>query len=392
MKISVITMLRFHLFNLVEELSKFDNEISLHTAWRSEDARKRFMFEKIKINGHWFFGGMIYINQNFIHRQIKSSILKVINYIFSKYSVRQIPVNTDKIILCTTHYYPIIKTLKKYKAEIIIDHGSLHPRFEKKIMDKENKEYGFSSTGNEYNHWIGDWIEKECRYADKIFVCSNLAKKTFIDQGVEKNKVFVNKLGVRIDEFSLGMKSYEIDKNDVNIIIVGAVTPKKGIHRLIEALELLEKYNFRIKCAGALPEDTNLKNILNKKRKNINIDLIGKVPQSQLKTYYQAADLFILPSLFDGFGMVTTQALASGTIAAVSQSAGSSELIIDEKNGFIIPDITDPEASSEIIEKIICLPVLKRKKIAEHARHTMKVLDGWGNYGKCVNKNLMNNV
>ena len=96
--------------------------------------------------------------------------------------------------------------------------------------------------------------------------------------------------------------------------------------------------------------------------------------------------------LFDGFGMVTTQALASGTIAAVSQSAGSSELIIDEKNGFIIPDITDPEASSEIIEKIICLPVLKRKKIAEHARHTMKDLDGWGNYGKCVNKNLMNNV
>ncbi len=60
--------------------------------------------------------------------------------------------------------------------------------------------------------------------------------------------------------------------------------------------------------------------------------------------------------------MVTTQALASGTITAVSQTAGSSELIIDEKNGFIIPDITDPEASSEIIEKIICLPALKRKK------------------------------
>ncbi len=52
---------------------------------------------------------MIYINQNFIHRQIKSSILKMINYIFSKYSVRQIPVNADKIILCTTHYYPIIE-------------------------------------------------------------------------------------------------------------------------------------------------------------------------------------------------------------------------------------------------------------------------------------------
>ncbi len=68
--------------------------------------------------------------------------------------------------------------------------------FEKKIMDKENKEYGFSNMGIEYNHWIGDWLEKECRYADKIFVCSNLAKKTFIDQGIEKNKVFVNKLGL----------------------------------------------------------------------------------------------------------------------------------------------------------------------------------------------------
>ena len=50
MKISVITMLRFHLFNLVEELSKFDNEISLHTPWRSEDAHKRFTFWTIKIN------------------------------------------------------------------------------------------------------------------------------------------------------------------------------------------------------------------------------------------------------------------------------------------------------------------------------------------------------
>ena len=55
-------------------------------------------------------------------------------------------------------------------------------------MSNENKIFNFKKSGNEEKAWINDWLKLEFDSADKIFVCSELAKKTFIIEVCQRKK------------------------------------------------------------------------------------------------------------------------------------------------------------------------------------------------------------
>ncbi len=386
-------MLRFHIFNQAGELEKIPgNNIRLYTAWPSSIAKKKHDLEHIDINGFWFFGILLFLSQKIPLGFLQSTILKLINYKFARYAFKKLSPSADKIIFSSTHLYPNLVAIKQLNAEIIIDHGSLHPKYEMDLMQQENKKYNFRTSGNESRSWLNSWLSKEFAAADKIFVCSDLAKDTFIKYGVKPDKVYVNRLGVNLNQFiAPSIRDYKIKRELVKILCVGAVVPRKGIHRLIDSLNAIKDYKFKIKCVGALPKDNSLKRILNKKYNNISIDLIGPVDQSELINYYLDTDLFILPSICDGFGMVTTQAMASKTICLISESAGSKELINDGNNGFLIPDVRDKKEFAKILSKVLKLSPLEREEIASNAHKTVSSLSGWTEYGLSVHNNLKKN-
>ncbi len=387
MKICIVTMLRFHLFNQADELGKIENnKVELHTAWNANIANKKFFLNHIKVNGYWIFGIFLYLS-------LHSYLLKRINYQFARYVYKRLSTNIDKIIFCSTHLFPNINLIKDISSEIVVDHGSLHPNFEMNLMKKENKKYNFSESGNEQKSWIRNWLQEEFEYADKIFVCSALAKKTFIDEGLPEDKIYVNKLGVSLEQFvSSKTRAYDIESNNVNILCVGAVIPRKGIHRLIEALKLVEGYKFTVTCVGTKPKDPSLKKILDNPGHNISVVLTGPIEQSKLSHYYTKTDIFILSSICDGFGMVTPQAMASKSVCLVSNNAGSRELIKDNHNGFIIPNVLDSQIFSQLIYRVLKLTSKERQEIANEASRTVCSLLGWSKYGNDVHKNLIKNV
>ena len=326
--------------------------------------KKKFSLQHIKIYGYWFFGGLLYITQKIPITYIRSFFLKIINFYFARYAFTKLPNNVKKVIFCSTHLFPNIDLIKNINSEIIVDHGSLHPNYETNLMSNENKIFNFKKSGNEEKAWINDWLKLEFDSADKIFVCSELAKKTFIIEGVPEKKICVNKLGVNLKEFSLSNhRSYDINKLNVNILCVGAVIPRKGIHRLIDALKLIDEYNFTINCVGTSPKDKALIKILDNPGKNISVVLAGPVDQSKLNEFYLKTDLFILSSICDGFGMVTPQAMATKTVCIISSNAGSHELINDNKNGFIISDVRNAKSYSQLVSKVLKLDANQRKKL-----------------------------
>jgi glycosyltransferase involved in cell wall biosynthesis len=67
------------------------------------------------------------------------------------------------------------------------------------------------------------------------------------------------------------------------------------------------------------------------------ITISGTVPRSQLYEIYHQSDVFVFPTLCDGFGMVVTEAFAQGLPVIATDRAGASDLIQHGKNGFIIP-------------------------------------------------------
>ena len=92
---------------------------------------------------------------------------------------------------------------------------------------------------------------------------------------------------------------------------------------------------------------------------------LGKRSQSSLPYYYSAADVLIMPSHYESFGMVALEAMACGTPVVASQVGGLAFLIQDGVTGFVVPG-GDPVALSERLTELISQPDL-RKRLGEQA-------------------------
>ena len=81
------------------------------------------------------------------------------------------------------------------------------------------------------------------------------------------------------------------------------------------------------------------------------VQFLGFIEPVDLPCVYAGADVFVLPSLEDTFGVVATEALASGLSVICSQYAGFSTFLTDGQNGFII----DPENHDQLAERMLRL-------------------------------------
>lgn len=157
------------------------------------------------------------------------------------------------------------------------------------------------------------------------------------------------------------------------ILFVGTLEPRKNVARLIRAFA-------RAKRAARLPHKLALIGARGWKyaavdetiaRENIADDVIfvGYVPQDELPRWYQAADLFVYPSLYEGFGMPPLDALASGTPVVTSNAASLPEVGGDAAIQ-IAPE--DMDALTDAIVRALTDQDLRAQMIARglaHAAH-----------------------
>ena len=194
----------------------------------------------------------------------------------------------------------------------------------------------------------------------------NLAHKTD-----SKQEIGVIYNGIDIDEF----KADTLIKEEGKIYLtVGAtrVTTRKGIDYLIEAVDLLkEKFpNIFLEIMG----EGDAKNDLENKTKNLGLEkkvkFLGRVPREKTFSYYQKADIFVLPSLNEGMSNAMLEALSSGLPIVATNTGGADELVRDGVNGSIVK-MKDARDLAEKLEKIISNKELREqmgresRKIAE---------------------------
>jgi glycosyltransferase involved in cell wall biosynthesis len=102
----------------------------------------------------------------------------------------------------------------------------------------------------------------------------------------------------------------------VQLLSVGAVVPRKGFDILITALAPLAELKWRLTIAGDLTRDfvtaAKLQAEIAQHKLTGHIDLLGAVPHEQLASLYSSADVFVLASHFEGYGMAYAEAMAHG--------------------------------------------------------------------------------
>lgn len=158
----------------------------------------------------------------------------------------------------------------------------------------------------------------EWKYADLILCPSNFVFNLLIRAGVKESKLKLINYGVNIAPFEKGWKKNRVydSANKLKILFVGEVGVRKGAAYLLEAIKQL---NIKYECRFV---GTNL---LNKKIENKNVEIVGVVDKSKIADYFLWADVFVIPSLFEGSATVIYEATASGLPVIASENSGPPE-------------------------------------------------------------------
>jgi glycosyltransferase involved in cell wall biosynthesis len=135
-------------------------------------------------------------------------------------------------------------------------------------------------------------------------------------------------------------------QSGIVFLFVGGLIPRKGLHLLLEACRLLQQRGYRhytLLVAGEGPERGRLEQLCQAYDLGPIVRWLGRVEYGHLGAIFQRADVCILPTLEDTWGMVVLEAMAAGKPMICSTWAGACELVIDGENGYHI-DPRQPES------------------------------------------------
>ena len=263
------------------------------------------------------------------------------------------------------------KKAKRNGAKVICDMREEHPQFQEDLLSEEARILGidFTVPGTSYKNRILEELD----LADFVFCPSAYAKRTFVEQGIDEDKIIVCPYGVDTEAFAAPRT--EQDRNEFTILFLGHICMRKGIHHLLEGYKKAGLKNARLVLAG--PVDPAFRPILQQYEGLF--EEVGRIPHSQIHLWYQQADVFVIPSLADAYPLVALEAMSTGLPIIVSENTGTAGIIKNNENGFVVPIRDAPSVS----DKLTYL-YENRDKCAEMglaASATVKTLN-WDNYQK----------
>ncbi len=250
-----------------------------------------------------------------------------------------------------------LKFLKNKKPIIFTAHGFFHSK--KAALFK--KMHNITKGG----------LLKKATYCTAL---TKLERKQYLGRGVKKEKIKIVPDGVDLKQFetktALNLKK-KYSKNKKIVLYIGGLHESKGLQYVVRAIKDLD-VKFLIFGVDRGYEK-KLRKLVHELGLDEKVVFGGFVDESSKAKIYSIADVFVLFSEWEGFGLVLIEAMASGKPAIVSDRGALPFLVKNGKNGLIVkyPDIEKLKLSLESLLK----DDVKRKKIGKEAKKFSKKFD-----------------
>lgn len=296
----------------------------------------------------------------------------------------------------------LVKILKKEKIQIVHAHWLLPNALILVLVRKLFRlDFKILATIHGSDFWgfdnrIGNSLKKyTLNNIDALTVVSNAIKEKVAEFGYKK-EISVYPMGIDTTLFAPDKKDDAL-KASLQIIgpfllFVGIIVEQKGIRHLIQAMpEVLNKFpDAKLVVIG----EGNLKNEMIELSKQLKIKesviFKGLIPHTELPPYFATADIFVLPSFSEGFGLVIIEAMSCKTIAVTSNLKVIHDIISENETGFYFEEIM----ADSISEKIILLlhRLNEYENVKEKARmHVIEKFDWqivFNNYSNIITNNI----
>ena len=163
----------------------------------------------------------------------------------------------------------------------------------------------------------------------------------------------------------------------LHLLCVAAIIPRKGHDLLARALARIPEARWRLTCVGSVRRDPHAVEQLRARLRadglHDRVLLAGEVDEAKLARWYDAADVFVLPTLYEGYGMAVAEALARG-LPVVSTATGAIPDLLSAGAGLVVPP-GDPNALAGALVQVLDPDV--RGRLAGGAQQARRRLPTW---------------
>jgi glycosyltransferase involved in cell wall biosynthesis len=192
--------------------------------------------------------------------------------------------------------------------------------------------------------------DQELALADIIFVASSFTKKTLEDYPSKLPEIRVIPYGF---PEVINIKTYvPLQDRKLKVLFVGGLSQRKGLSYLFEAVEGLEA---KVSLTVVGKKSVGNCNALNEALAKHN--WIPSMPHNEILECMESHDILVFPSLFEGFGLVITEAMSQGTPVITTDRTAGPDLINHGVDGWLV-EAASSNAIREVLLSVIEKPVL----------------------------------
>lgn len=238
--------------------------------------------------------------------------------------------NVDALIMMGAAPAAAFDDLGDTRIIKIFDMTSIAYNYQSMIMQemllKMPMEWGkYISTSSDKNA-ISE-LMKNIISADHIICSSDFAMQSLIANEIPQDRIHVIRYGLEQNQ----KEHIKRNSSKLELLYIGSVSCEKGIYFLLEAIKRINSDEISLTLVGKKYIDDELLEPYKKW-----CSFVGDIPHAQVKQYYCCSDIFILPTLFDSFGRVISEAMSYGLPVISTDHAGAADYIDNGVNGFVI--------------------------------------------------------
>jgi len=205
------------------------------------------------------------------------------------------------------------------------------------------------------------------------FAISDNAKKQLMSFGLKEEKIRIMPYSTNLNRYQINSTSdqgiVDFAKGRKVFLFCGAYCKRKGVDLLIKAFSEIESDDWVLVFVGKNISGNDFLSILNSSPKRGLIFDRGPVEYNKISSIYKAADVFILPSRYDGWGSVLSEAASAGMPLIATSGCGASKHLIDSgSNGYIVAS-----ESYESIKFALNKYVNNDEIIEKHSRRSLEI-------------------
>jgi glycosyltransferase involved in cell wall biosynthesis len=338
MKIAIVVPGRFHAFDLARSLIERGHEIRIFTTYPRWAAR-RFGLDPRIFCSFWPLG----ILDRAAARMGLSPKMEAFRLAaFGKWAARQVGRESWDIVHEFSGVGEEVMRATRGKTCHLLLRGSAHIRKQAQILREEAERTGVAVA--QPSPWIMEREEREYAAADYIVVISRFCYDSFVRQGVPAEKLLLLPLGVDTWAFRASEETLEqrcrriLSGAALTVLTTGQVSFRKGLYDFAKIAEACDG-RMRFRWIGAVGGEA--REIAGKLPGCV--EMMSHQPHQTLPRAYAEADVFLLPTIEDGYALVLAQASANSLPILTTTNCSGPDFLQEDQSGWVLP-IRTPEA------------------------------------------------